>query len=352
MARALFALLTLLSLPLPAAAELVHRRGEGLRQEVMWHQENDWLFSDRGYTNGFRLEWYGGEERGDGVDAASWAFRAAARLTSLALTPLGSEVDRGQWGVGLGQVMYTPGRFWDRRLLQTDQPFAGWLFGSASLRLVGTHDTIELSLLAGPLGAASLAAEAQTLIHLYIVPWAPLPRGWRYQTATGLGVMVHGRWAHSVVAVDGAHWRYFDLRFLVEGRAGTVITSASVGGEVRVGLLGRHQSPGGLDPEVFPTLLGDLGPWGEALLHDFVLYAHFGAQPRVVVHHALIGGTPFANNAHTVAIRRGVVEVSAGLVTQVSIVRLYAGLFMNSPESNTRRDDGQIHWRLGGGFVW
>lgn len=345
--------------PGSAEPDLVHRRGEGLRGGVFWFQENDWLFGDRAYTNGMSLTWLSDELAPERVPVASLLPDAL----NLALTPLGTTVDRAQWGLTAGQWMYTPGRFWRPEVRRRDQPFGGWGYIGGVLKVVGTHDTFQTWLLAGPLGPFSGAGQAQTLIHRYIIYWAPRPKGWQNQIADGLGLMARGRWEHTLLAIGGDHWRYLDIRSLVDARTGTVVTSLAVGAQVRFGLMGRHQSPGAPDPRVADALLSTftergskaaaVGRWLLAqAVTDFQMYLQVSALPRLVAHHAMLNGTLLADNRHTVRHHPGVAEVDAAFVLRLAHVSWSAGAFLTSPESKVNRDDGQVHWRLQGGFFW
>lgn len=349
-ARALVAALVVIGLAGPARAEFEHRRGEGLRQSVLWWQENDWLFSDRGYTNGFALNWMSPElTTADSplLETSLWALNRGLRI-------FGTRVDRGQMGLTVGQLMFTPGRFWSTTIRRDDQPFAGWSFTGVVARLAGTEDTFTLSGRFGPLGPLAYAGQTQTFIHTWIVPNAPQPGGWGNQTADGVGLQADLEWAHTFLAVDGAHWRYLDVRSRVGARLGTVVTAASLGVETRLGLLGRHLYPGHLDPRFFEALLGPgwASTVADAATRDLLLYVHFGIQPRLVAHHALIAGTLFANNTHTVDPSVAVLSVDGGFTAQLWIFHADLGLFMNTPEAQVRRDRGQIHWKLDVGFVF
>ncbi len=345
--------------PGSAAPDLVHRRGEGLQSSLLWFQENDWLFGDRAYTNGMALTWLGAEMAPEQVPIASLLPDAL----NLALTPLGTTVERSQWGLTAGQWMYTPGRFWRPEVRRLDQPFGGWGYFGLVHKLVGTHDTFQTWLLAGPLGPWSGAGQAQTLIHRYLIYWAPMPRGWPNQIADGLGLMARVRWEHTVIAVDGDHWRYLDLRSLVDTRAGTVMTSFALGAQARVGLMGRHCAPGALDPRVIDALMGSFVEKGSTLSaaagwllseasRDFQMYLQVSVLPRLVAHHAMLNGTLFAANRHTVRHHPGVAEIDAAFVVKLAHLSWTAGAFLTSPEAKVNRGDGQVHWRLEGGFTW
>ena len=82
------------------------------------------------------------------------------------------------------------------------------------------------------------------------------------------------------------------------------------------------------------------------------MYLHISVLPRLVAHHAMLNGTLWAKNRHTVDHHPGVAEAAGGFTVKMAHLSWTAGAFLSSPEAKVNRDDGQIHWRLQGGFFW
>jgi len=171
-----YALAVCLVLPSPAVSRL-------LGPVVSVVQENDLVVkTDRHYTQGLRLNFLAEEAPATG-DAG------VGRLARV--LPSGTvEFEGVRWGLGVGQLIFTPRDLAARRLQSDDRPYAGYLFAAFVLqrrghseRFAGVLDHVELDL--GVIGPESLAEEAQSTVHR--LRGFPLARGWHNQLETEPG---------------------------------------------------------------------------------------------------------------------------------------------------------------------
>ncbi|MDD9928829.1 MAG: DUF2219 family protein [Rhodospirillaceae bacterium] len=93
--------------------------------------ENDRIAqTDRHYTNGLRLSWISDKK----TDGSEWVRDALQFLYPLA------DLRAGRIGAALGQNIYTPEDTDAVSLVRDDRPYAGWLYGSASIHAETTRN--------------------------------------------------------------------------------------------------------------------------------------------------------------------------------------------------------------------
>lgn len=127
--------------------------------------------SDKGYTNGTRLDFF-------------WIPRKTPFLSPLFPKAGAHSINTHGWSAM--QMMITPDNILRRYPDPTDYPYSGGLFATRSLQ--STNPVKKLSfqseLLLGVMGPPALAEGMQKLIHHVIA--AQAPRGWDYQKSTDL----------------------------------------------------------------------------------------------------------------------------------------------------------------------
>ncbi len=257
--------------------------------------END-LFGDgdEQYTNGFQLGWLSPDvsryRDADLPPGLEWTKRLASHLPFVDLPDSQHNV-----GLSLGQKIYTPGDTSTRALITDDRPYAGWLYGGVafSSKTLTRLDTVELQ--AGMIGPASLAEDAQKLVHE--LRGFDLAQGWDHQLENepGLALIYERRdrpW-HSANAA-GLGYDFITHR---GGAVGNVFTYVNAGAELRAGWnlpadFGTSViSPGG-DTNA-PTALGDprLGNTSPFGIHGFA-----AVTGRFVLHDIFLDGNTFADS--------------------------------------------------------
>lgn len=186
--------------------------------------ENDiFAQTDRHYTNGVRLSLLLPPPR-------VLAERAAA---------IGRTAD---WGLVLGQQIFTPEDLSAREPIEGDRPYAGWLYAGIVLRLRGGDpwdlpggrpvlDTFELDV--GMVGPWSLAETTQRWVHEVL--GVDEPSGWEHQVRQWPALQLS--WLRQVRLLRASLplGLELDLTPHVGVAAGTILVQARAGATLRVG---------------------------------------------------------------------------------------------------------------------
>ena len=248
--------------------------------------END-VFSqtDQHYTSGLKLAWLS-------ADLADWG-QTGWRKTFVGILPFVNRADgQKNFGIALGQNIYTPSNIKTVNPDPKDRPYAGWLYLEFAF-ISKTPDISDIfSIQAGVVGPLSKAEETQQNIHRWI--GSPKPLGWDNQLKNefGLNIIFERRWrlyARALFQTAGV-----DLVPHAGASLGNVETYANAGGTVRLGInlpsdfgvqLARAGSVGGtptddLDPRVSPH-------------RYFSLFIFGAADGRAVAHNIFLDGNTF-----------------------------------------------------------
>ncbi|MBM3565854.1 MAG: lipid A deacylase LpxR family protein, partial [Alphaproteobacteria bacterium] len=213
--------------------------------------ENDrFADTDRHYTHGTRLAWVS-DKKGDGP---GWVHDLLNRLYPFA------DARAGRIGFALGQNIYTPEDISRSGLIANDRPYAGWLYGAASVhvetrqRMMGLGfdilDTVELQL--GAIGPLSLAEPTQKTVHALI--GTTRPRGWGNQLdfEPGIALLAERKWRTPEARFTGSGLA-MDAIPRLGAAAGNVHAHVNAGTMVR---LGQNLSLDYGPPQIQPALSG------------------------------------------------------------------------------------------------
>ena len=182
---------------------------------------------DRHYTHGSKLTWVASD---DDLPCLTHAFGK--------IPTWGMDQATGNVGFAVGQSMFTPENILNPAPIPTDRPYAGWLYAGLLFERraqpsdhFATMESFELDL--GVVGHASLADEAQKLIHSWRFP-EDIPQGWGNQIKDEPGILLkYARlWRWSPTAGTG---KYFDVIPLVGAEVGNVNISGTAGATARLG---------------------------------------------------------------------------------------------------------------------
>jgi hypothetical protein len=201
--------------PPPAPEEAPANRG---RSVVSFRWENDVIGgTDDNYTDGISLT-LSRDGRGPLGGLWGWFGPVDGRLVS---------------SYELGQLMFTPR---DPRLAvpdPTDRPYAGVLFAALSTEYIHGNRLDGLKVIAGVVGPASLAAQAQKLFHSIIR--SPQPQGWAYQLKNEpiLNIVYEHRRRYTLLE-SKAGWGA-DAIPVVGAMLGTFLTQAEADAQFRLG---------------------------------------------------------------------------------------------------------------------
>lgn len=240
--------------------------------------END-IFAggDNNYTNGVRFSYYAPES-----EVPSWLDRTANAM------PFFAEEGHKRWGISVGQNMYTPDDITVRTRQPNDQPYAGFLYGSATVvsDTGSTLDTFQLTL--GVVGPSSYAEQTQKFIHR--VTDSPTPNGWDFQLKDepALILSYERKW-RSLYEFTPFGWGV-DLTPTAGVNLGNVYTNAVVGAYARFG----YDLPSDYGPPLIrPSLSGTdfFTP-----NRDFGWYLFGGVEGQAVARNIFLDGNTFRDS--------------------------------------------------------
>jgi hypothetical protein len=189
--------------------------------------END-LFAgtDEHYTNGVKISYLSG-------DLETWGQKGWRRSMVEMLPFVNREGGQKNFGLAIGQNIYTPQNTAAAVPDPNDRPYAGWTYLELSFvsRTEKVMDTLSFQF--GMVGPNSYAEETQTQVHEWI--HVAVPQGWDYQLQNefGVNVVYERRWrlyGRAFNRVLGA-----DLVPHLGASLGNVQTYANTGGTVRFG---------------------------------------------------------------------------------------------------------------------
>lgn len=188
------------------------------RTAISLRWENDALAGrDENYSNGISLSL---AREGRGLLGGIWGWFGATE---------------GRWvsGLELGQVIVTPS---DTRLavpVPSDRPYAGLLYAALSTQYSHGHQFHGLKFMAGVVGPASLAEEAQTWVHRQIGNTEP--QGWDYQLENEpiFNLVYEHRRRYNLLRTENGWGAQFIPT--VGGMLGNLLIQAQAGGQLRFG---------------------------------------------------------------------------------------------------------------------
>jgi hypothetical protein len=286
--------------------------------------END-TFSgrDRFYTNGFLFAW-----RSPSYNPPEW-LRTGTERPGIVF-PDGGTV---RWGLGFGQKMFTPEDTLARNPDPTDRPYAGWLYGTATLLSYTPTQLGSLELQVGVVGPAALGEQVQNNTHdLMNIDRA---YGWDHQIKDELGVnLIAGRqWRiNRPLGGGGLSWGIVPS---VAVSLGNVQTYAAAGGMLRIGNeLEADFGP----PRVRPASAGSVffqpdGEWG--------WYAFGALEGRAVARDVTLDGNTW-RESRSVDRETLVGDASLGFVVIMPVARLTMTYTHRTKEFTTQREAAQF----------
>ncbi len=272
--------------------------------------ENDVLGGfDRYYTNGLLLAW-----RSPSAELPGPLAWADERLDWL----LGPGSIR--WGLALGQSIFTPADTRRRDPDPRDRPYAGYLYGAASILRATSHSLSLFELQLGMVGPSALGEQVQNNFHRLIN--TDRSNGWDHQLKDEpVFAAIATRAWRVPLARPGAGVAGLELELLPSATLslGTVQTSLAGGALLRLGQ-GLEADFG--PPRIRPALAGSVffepteRPAGE-----FGWYVFAGAEGRAVAHDIFLDGNTW-RDSRSVDRRPLVADLQAGVALRWGAARL------------------------------
>ncbi len=222
--------------------------------------------TDRNYTQGNRVNRF----------APPDALPAPVRAVADRLPGFRAAGGERQFGVSVGQEIYTPDALSRRTPILDDRPYAGWLYLGGMLTRRDERVMRSLEVQLGTTGPAAHAQDVQSWWHHEL--GIRQPRGGQYQLRDEPGLILQYR---ETRRPWGAR-RFADFVPHVSATVGNVHTEAAAGGTVRFG----------------PQLPDDFGPWRNApatpARGSASLFLFARAEGRAVARDLFLDGNTFA----------------------------------------------------------
>jgi len=296
------------------------------RQMVRVYEDNDIIKllgapSDKGYTNGTRLDYYYVRD-----SLRSFPGRWMPKAGPNAIHTV---------GLSLMQIMYTPEDIRTTEPDVTDWPYTGALFAVYSLHSANPVKKYSLrtEVVGGVMGKASLAEQLQTFVHRHI--GSPRPMGWDKQYPADVLLNLN-------LGLEKMLWQYRSWLDVVGGgqlMAGTMMNGADLYGQVRVGLMQ-------------PYFSGLTGRYARPFGQKRGLQCYFILRPQLewVVYDAVLDGGVFSGRSDYYAGNPQTARINHGISRQLDlgIVLGYGFASLSFTQRIMPRTiDGFPHQRLG-----
>lgn len=294
-------------------------------------EENDSLFfnSDKHYTQGFRISDL------HPVTAPGLWNSAFDFLGSFA--PIFAPGGTRQEALFFGQSIFTPKDTQRVPPDPGDRPYAGWLYGGASLLQETNGRMLEnFELAFGVIGPGALGEQVQNDFHQFIGTTAS--KGWSEQLQSEFGVVVsyERKWR---VPLAGDSRFGVDIAPQAGATVGNIFIHADVGGLVRIGKgLGADYGPARIRPALSGTDYFD----ERGLDGGGAFYLFAGAQGRAVARNIFLDGNTY-RPSRSVPKKIFVGDLQAGFSASWSkSLRLDVSVVLRSEEFRGQRSPDNI----------
>lgn len=298
--------------------------------------END-LFgsgSDRHYTSGFQLSYISDTYHPKWIDSVA------------ALVPFYRSSENMRFGVAIGQAIFTPSNISEEKLIESDRPYAGWLYSTFSLTSdgrSGSSDSPQLfryanavDITLGIVGPSAGAEETQKTVHKWVNTTEP--KGWDNQLKDefGFNIAYTRLWQYPLS-------KYVDITPQFGFSVGNIYTFASTGVMLRFGYpLGKDFGP----PLIRPSSVGSSYFKPKT---SFEWYTFAGFSGRYVGRNIFLDGNT-DKNSHSVDKKRWVGDLQAGIVVnfgnlQMGVTQIYRTNEFDDQKEKNQFGSINIIWR-------
>jgi len=288
--------------PVPLQPPMERARQVGV---ITIYFENDSIGgTDRNYTNGAKLSW-------QSEDLSEWG-QSGWRHTFLQAMPFINKPDtQKNFGISVGQNIYTPTDTLATVPDPLDRPYAGWSYLEFSFISKTARRADIISIQAGMIGSSSLAEDTQRLVHEWIDD--ELPQGWDYQLRDEPGVNFIYERRYRLIARTVLDTFGVDLIPHGGFSLGNVQTYANLGATARFGVnlpsdFGVALARGGA---IGASPIDDLDP-RVAVGRDFGFFLFAGAEGRAVGRDIFLDGNTWKDGGPSVDREVFVADLRAG----------------------------------------
>lgn len=310
--------------------------------------END-LFgeTDQHYTNGIRASWISPnlDEFENDPALPSWLEEVNEQLSFFHDSNKGLHRNVV---VSVGQLIFTPTDVDATELLENDRPYAGFLYMGFAYHTRSDNqlDTVEATL--GIVGPASLAEEAQDLIHE--IRGFKKFKGWDNQLRNELGLNLLYEHKQKLTLPNLTQGIQQDFIGHAGASLGNVYTYINTGGEYRLGWqLPDDFGTASLRPGGDSSAAGPMDrrrrQTGITSIHGFV-----SVDGRLVARDIFLDGNTF-RSSHSVTKRHLVADLSIGLSIMFNRWKISYAKVFRSREFEHQRDSHK-YGSLSFSYTW
>ncbi|MBC7459034.1 MAG: lipid A deacylase LpxR family protein [Bdellovibrionaceae bacterium] len=278
---------------------------------------------DKAYSNGVKLSFVAAEN-----DIPSWAKPMINRSETFRKALKGSQTN---FGIAIGQQIYTPTDTKSTELIPDDRPYAGWLYLGMSAQFKSEQHSHSLELDIGIIGPESGAEKIQNGFHKIIGVEGTY--GWKNQLATEPTVeMSYQQRLQFFELVDSNKKKYFDVIPFFGGALGNVSIDAHAGSIVRFGI----DLPDDFGPTRPSSIDGDnFVPTKEGDARKTRFYVFASGRGIAVGRNIFLDGNTF-KSSHRVTKYPFILETEIGFVAVYSHLSLAWRFVTRSPEFEQR----------------
>lgn len=272
--------------------------------------------ADRHYTHGTRILYMPGTQAPEGLK--KWLHRV----------PFFGQQNETFLEFSLGQNLFTPDDIEREQLIEEDQPFAGWLYGSvAALSMIESKANYRsgnsLELTVGVVGPSAGGEDVQRAVHRIVN--TRTPRGWDNQLKDEPGVILTYTRMWEYFFRQKSRWSQTSLAPHTVYALGNIYTYMGTGVMLRVG----HNLRSDFSP---PTISpGFPGTTYFRRSEAFSWYVYTGIEGRAVARNIFLDGNTF-RDSHSVDKNLLVADVQVGIAFRFKNIRLALSNVFRSKE--------------------
>lgn len=275
-------------------------------QAINFYVENDTRDiggpgSDNAYTSGIKISYISAED-----DIPAWAkpMRDRSEIFREAL-----KKSKSNFGISIGQQIFTPNDIRASGLIQDDRPYAAWLYLGLSAHFQNDLASHSLELDVGVIGPEAGGQNIQNGVHKIIGKY--YAEGWKNQLRTEptLQISYQQRFGFFELSRED-QTKYLDIIPFFGGGIGNVSVDAHAGGMLRFG----HQLPDDFGP-TRPSLT-DGDNFVTPIAHGFPkssLYVFVAGRGVAVARNIFLDGNTF-KSSHSVKKNPLLAEAEVGVV--------------------------------------
>ena len=241
--------------------------------------------SDNAYSSGLKISHISAEDK-----VPAWAEEAMQRSNKFREALTGAQ---SNFGLSLGQQIYTPNDTRRSDLIEDDRPYAAWLYVGFSAHFQSSAQSHSLELDVGIIGPEAGGKQVQNNFHDLIHTYRA--EGWQNQLSTEPTLQLSYQQRLRFIEFKIDDQKYVDVIPFFGGGLGNVSVDAHAGGMIRVGSLLPDDfgpaRPSMTNGDNFVTPISNQNP-----RTSFYLFA--SAQAYGIARNIFLDGNSFRSSHH------------------------------------------------------